>query len=56
MAELLYRTNMVALVGSGSNPKYPVNTIHIWDDSKLAIVGELSFKSIIRGMKMVKDK
>jgi hypothetical protein len=56
MAELLYRTNMIALVGSGSNPRFPVSSIFIWDDSKLNFVGELKFKSTVRGMKMVKDK
>jgi WD repeat-containing protein 45 len=56
MAELLYRTNMIALVGSGSNPHWPLNKVYIWDDSKLSVVGELSFKSIVRGLKMIKDK
>jgi hypothetical protein len=56
MAELLYRTNMIALVGTGSNPAWPVNKVLIWDDSKLDVVGELTFKSIVRGLKMVKDK
>jgi hypothetical protein len=56
IAELLYRTNMVALVGSGTNPKWPVNKVFIWDDSKLQVIGELTFKTAIRGIKMVKDK
>jgi hypothetical protein len=47
---------MVALVGSGANPDWPVNKVFIWDDSKLNIIGELTFKTIIRGIKMVKDK
>lgn len=56
MAELLYRTNMIALVGSGTNSQWPVNKVFIWDDSKLAAIGELAFKTVIRGLKMVKDK
>jgi hypothetical protein len=47
---------MVALVGSGTNPKWPVNKVFIWDDSKLHVIGELAFKSVVRGIKMVKDK
>jgi hypothetical protein len=47
---------MIALVGSGRNPKWPVNKIFLWDDSKLEVIGELTFKSIVRGIKMVKDK
>ena len=56
IAELLYRTNMVALVGSGNNTKWPVNKVFIWDDSKLHVIGELAFKTVVRGIKMVKDK
>jgi hypothetical protein len=47
---------MIALVGSGRNTKWPVNKIFLWDDSKLEVIGELTFKSIVRGIKMVKDK
>lgn len=56
IVELLYRTNMIALVGSGKNPNWPVNKVFIWDDSKLEIVGELVFKTQVRGIKLVKDK
>lgn len=47
---------MIALVGTGAHPSWPVNKVFIWDDSKLSVVGELTFKSVVRGLKMVKDK
>ena len=56
LAELLYRTNMIALVGTGRNPNWPVNKVFLWDDSKLEVIGELTFKTVVRGIKIVKDK
>ena len=56
MVELLYRTNIIALVGGGEHPMWMPNKVVIWDDSKLQIIGELNFKSVVRGVKLIKDK
>ncbi len=54
--EMLYRTNIIALVGSGSNPKYPNTKVMLWDDSLMKCIGELNFKTEVRGVRLRKDK
>ena len=42
IAELLYKSNLMALVGGGRNPKFPPNKVIIWDDYQGQIVGEIT--------------
>lgn len=53
--ELLYRSNILALVGGGSCPHWPVNKVMLWDDSKKRCVGEVGFQSPVKGVRMRKD-
>lgn len=53
---MLYKTNIVALVGGGSNPKYTLNKVILWDDNQMKAITELRVTSYIRNVKLKKDK
>ena len=54
--EMLYCTNILALVGTGSNSNYPPSKVIIWDDHQTKIIGEINFKSDVKGIRLRKDK
>jgi WD40 repeat protein len=56
MAIMLFRTNILALVGSDSNVEQKSNKLLIWDDSKKAISSEMKFGHKILNVKLRKDK
>jgi len=53
---MLYRSNILALIGGGENPKYPLKKVMLWDDKTEKCVGELSFKFPVRSVKLHKEK
>jgi len=56
IVEMLYRCNILALVGGGKKPKFNKNFVIFWDDKQEKIVSELRFESKILNLKLKKDK
>ena len=54
--EVLFRSNIVVLVGGGKKPEYPPNKVIFWDDNQSKCFAELAFNSNVTGIKIKRDK
>lgn len=59
LAEMLHRSNLLALVGGGANPKFPDVSVLIWDDAregKDKVVLEFTLPKPVLAVRMRHDK
>lgn len=56
IVEMMFRTNILALVGGGQRPKFAPTKVFLWDDLSFKCIGELSFKTQVRAVKLTKEK
>ena len=54
--EMLYRSNLLALIGGGEIPKYDDNKVIIWDDYYAKIICEIKLSSPLKNVKLKKIK
>lgn len=56
LAQTLHSTNLIAIVGGGSTPKFAENAVLIWDELKHDFVLEFTFSSAVLNLKLRKDR
>ena len=54
--EMLYKTNILALVGGGKNPKFKLNELIIWDEEKDSQICKITTKYKILNTKIRENK
>jgi hypothetical protein len=54
-AQMMGTTNYLALVGGGKSPKFAVNKVTIWDDSKAKVALEITALSTVRGVQLSRE-
>ena len=55
LVTMLYRSNILAMVGGGRNPRFQPHKVMLWDDRHPRPIAELSFRTTVRAVKLRRD-
>ena len=55
LVEMLFRSNIIGLVGGGSKPAFPPNQFVLWDDLQKKSIGNIDFKTNIKAVRLRRD-
>lgn len=56
VCEMLYRTNILAIVAGGSKAKFAENTLLLYDDASKKFLLEITFSSTVKAIRLTRDK
>lgn len=55
IVSMLFRCNIMAIVGGGKNPEYSPNKVMVWDDHSQQSIGELVFRTPVKCVKLRRE-